>query len=85
MTAILRWEDPPETINGSVQRILAELREQPGRWALVYENLSEHVAYNRARYLRKGGAECAVRKADDGQRGARHPNRSVWACWPEGA
>jgi len=79
---VIRWEDPPPSKEGYVQQMVAALQSWPGHWALVYEDLPDTTAYDRARYLRRLGAEVNVRRTRSGS-SEHHPHRNIWACWPE--
>jgi hypothetical protein len=74
--ADLNWQEPPPVTRGNRTKwsVLAEqLREHPGRWALVATRPSDALAT----YLRRRrGLEATCRKREDGQ-------WDVYARWPK--
>ncbi len=42
---IIRWENPPKDKHDEVTELADKLRERPGEWALVWENLPGGEAY----------------------------------------
>ena len=84
--AILRWEPLPPTqtgkrMNGWLSRVVKDLRERPGRWALcaitTKGRANGRAASGRAAAKRHGwSVECASRKTSDGRYG-------VYARWIE--
>lgn len=64
----IKWQEPPtdgRSGDANLTRVLAELRANPGRWALVYEG----VHASRASYIKaRPGFEATSRKSATVQR-----------------
>lgn len=78
-TTGLRWEDPEPLKRGLAPlldwgAVAAGLRERPGVWALILEDVSNGVAMTAKRY----GLEVTVRGVDKTGRAAK-----FYARWPE--
>jgi hypothetical protein len=57
--------------------LAGELREQPGRWAVIGEYETTGKATSPAKQLRARGCEVVSRRQPD-------ETLAVWARWPEG-
>lgn len=80
-TTGLRWEDPEPLERGPAPlldwgAVAAALRERPGVWALILEDVSSGVTVTAKRY----GLEVTVRGVDKTGRVAK-----MYARWPENA
>lgn len=53
-----RWEDPPEPVKGpkssKQQRIVNQLRNNPGRWAMIHTAPNTQAAYSYASWRKRG-------------------------------
>ena len=71
----MEWQDPPEKRERLTKwvKIFAELRDNPNRWARLYEGES-HNAYSLAGRLRPRWTEFEIRSRKTGEKTA-----GVWA------
>jgi hypothetical protein len=53
---VIRWEDPPADL---FEQLAAELREHPGRWAVVSETFLRRDAVNLVERIRSGAGSFA--------------------------
>lgn len=68
---VIRWEDPPVRV-GRWQLLAAELRDNPGRWALVGQGLTRQERDSARVCLNKWGCSVKWKKVDQG-------GYSIWA------
>lgn len=76
----IKWQDPPERgswIGGTLTPIVAALKKNPGKWALVREKVSSSSAQTP---WKKQGCEALVRRSNPGE---TPPRYDVYARWPE--
>lgn len=74
-TNVIRWEDPPRDYRDGALDIALQLRDNPGRWALVLQNSPEIRGYE-LELGRWGDIEVrlhGVREVESG-----HPHYRVW-------
>lgn len=73
---MIRWEEPPVSVNGRWHEVVEELKRNPGRWALIEEGLTEKYGESSLRAsFRRWGCQVKTRRLEGGT--------SVWARWPE--
>lgn len=79
-TKRIQWEEPPPSRQGQGKKssswrtsIIEELQKNPGKWALVHEDVNSS---GMAGPWRNAGCEAKTRKQDDG-------TFSIYARWPE--
>lgn len=69
---VIRWEDPPQTKakggcgrpNSKYAPIADQLRDHPGRWALVREADRQNAAASLAGVIREGRTVCFAPRGD---------------------
>lgn len=72
----MKWQAPPERgpHGHELAKRIAELKQRPGTWALVEENVAQS---SREKYKRRG---CDTRNV---QNGYEHGRVDIYARWPE--
>ena len=73
----LKWQDPPPRRQGEywLEKTVAELRANPGRWALVRHYDKHTSANNSYQRLKAAGCEATQRRTPDG-------GADLYARWP---
>lgn len=71
------WKEPPPAVSAEKAAILTELRNHPGRWALVQQDRSSSSA---AAPWQKLGCESKAARKNPGEAPAKY---DVYARWPE--
>lgn len=76
-TSEINWQEPPRPAQAKVAAMVVGLKEQPGRWALVYTNTHS----SQSTYLKTYGLEVRTVSANKGYAKNR---ADIYARWPEG-
>lgn len=74
------WKEPPPAVSSEKAAILAELKKNPGRWALVQ---SRYKSTSGAAPWKKLGCEATHRRADTTE--GKSTEYDIYARWPEEA
>jgi hypothetical protein len=72
----IKWQDPPAALTFH-ESVVAALKKNPGRWALVVEDRSTSSA---GTWWKKFGCETKVHRKNPGE---AKPKYDVYARWPE--